>query len=73
MDTSDFTSVMWKDCSWYLKCFNIIVAPFLLVYDMICGTIVHLRMVQAYAALRNGLFGYSCDLAVYSGQKIKSG
>ena len=47
--------------------------PFLLVYDMICGTIVHLRMVQAYAALRNGLFGYSCDLAVYSGQKIKSG
>ena len=68
-----YAGVLWKECPWYLKCLYIIVAPFLLVFDMICGTIVHLRVVQGYAAIRNGLFGYSCDMAMYLGYKIKTG
>ena len=73
MDTTDFAGVLWKECSWYLKCLYVIVAPFLLLFDMIFGTIGHLRVVQGYATMRNGLFGYSCDLAMYSGHKIKTG
>ena len=73
MDTTEFASIMWRECPWYLKCLYVIVAPLLSVYDTICGTIAHLRMIQIYAALRNGLFGYSSDLAVYSGQRIKTG
>ena len=68
-----YAGVLWKECPWYLKCLYVIVAPFLLVFDMIFGTVAHLRVIQGYAAMRNGLFGYSCDMAMYLGHKIKTG
>ena len=69
----DYAWIVWKECPWYIKCLYIILTPLFLTLGTLTNRCAHLWIVQLYAVLKGGLYGYSCDILMHCGKRINKG